>query len=164
LRPEAYKDIERAVDVVDRVGTDGEAVAFVQVWHSQRGAVDARQGGDVGELLEAAIALELVAQGGVAEDPGGDPHAPAAILGQLVDEGRDLLQPTEGRRDGRPARRGSGGGRRGGHPLVPEVFGSGARGELLVVEVSFEPGAGQIRHLLEDLLDRHRDGEHQLCP
>ena len=88
LRERQREQADAAVDVVadaagrdDAVGqrgggdaADREAVALVDVGHRQGGLDDARQRGDVHELLERPVAPNRLQQLGVGEDAGGDAH------------------------------------------------------------------------------------------
>ena len=65
-------------DAVGQLGggdpADREPVALVDVRHREGRADDARQGGDVLELLEREVALDLGEELGVGEHPRGDAH------------------------------------------------------------------------------------------
>ena len=63
---------------------DGEAVAPVDVGHGHRGADDAGEGGDVGDLLEAPVGRDLGQEHVIGEDHAGDAHGSAGADAEAV--------------------------------------------------------------------------------
>jgi hypothetical protein len=89
-------DAPRRDDAVGKLGRghapDGEAVALVHVRHCERRLDDSRQGGDVLDLLERAVALDRREQLAIGEHPGRHKHVRTGARRQLPEHLAELDQ------------------------------------------------------------------------